>query len=194
MNAAQRPRRSGYAMIYIIIVLAAVAVAALAIVPKAAMVADRQVASRTYVQLAELDSGIVNMQAALKALYPGAIHQLTNQITINDTNACGNKFAGAAVTAWTNNSVFSHQYATTAGLYTPIGTINDAIEHASKTSPMYLRIPAVDTAMLARMDAVVDGSDGGAAGTILFTITTSPTADLLYRVGFAPTYSLTNNC
>jgi len=181
-------------MIYVIIALAIVAAAAAAIIPAAASVADREIASRTYAQLANLDTGIVRMQTALGSLYPGKIHQLTNQITTSDANACGNRFAGAAVTAWTNNSVFSHQYITTAGLHTPIGTINDAIEHAARGAPMYLRIPGVDTAMVNRMDARVDRSDGGAAGTILFTITTSPTADLLYRVGFAPAFTLTNNC
>jgi hypothetical protein len=59
---------------------------------------------------------------------------------------------------------------------------------------MYLRIPAVDTGMLTRMDGLVDGGDGGGAGTILYTTSTSSTADLVYRVGFAPNYTLTGHC
>jgi hypothetical protein len=181
-------------MVYVIIALAVVIAVAAAIIPEAATVADREVASRTYAQLADLDTGIVNLETAVTTQYPATLHQLTTQITTADTNTCGATYKSAGVTAWTNNSVFSHQYITTGGVYTPIGTINDAIEHAFKGAPMYLRIPAVDTAMLSRMDALVDGSDGGAAGTILFTIAASPTADLVYRVGFAPSFTLANVC
>ena len=193
-----RSPRPGYVLVYVVIAIAAVAVLGAVIAPVIASISDRNTASKTYAQLAELDSGIVTFGTLIKrvgTVYPGAIHQLSNVLVLTDEVSCQNNTMNAnAVTLWNTNGPFSGQYITTAGLYTPIGKVNDLIEHSATNSPMYLRIPAVDTAMLTKMDAVVDGGDGGAAGTILYTITTAATADLRYRVGFAPNFTLLNQC
>jgi hypothetical protein len=185
-------------LVYIVIAVAVVALLGAVLVPVVASVVDRQVAARTYKQLADLDSGIVKFGTVIKrvgTVYPGAIHQLTNALTTSDRVSCQNNAMNPnAINLWNLNGAFSSQYITTAGVHTPIGTVNDLIEHSAANAPMYLRIPAVDTAMLTRMDGLVDRGDGGAAGTILYTITTSSTADLRYRVGFAPAFTLLNQC
>lgn len=190
--------RSGYVLLYVLVLVAMVAVVGAVVVPAVASSSDRETATRTYTQLADLDSGIVTFGTLVKrvgTVYPGSIHELTNALTTSDEVSCwNNRMNPNAINLWNLNGAFSWQYITTSGVYTPIGTVNDSIEHASGAAPMYLRIPAVDTAMLTAMDGLVDGGDGGAAGTILYTTTTSPTADLRYRVGFAPSFTLKNQC
>jgi type II secretory pathway pseudopilin PulG len=182
----------------LIVAVATVAVLGAAVLPEVASSADRELAVRTYAQLADLDSGIMTFGTLVKrvgTVYPGAIHQLTNPLTTSDKVSCQNNTMNSnAIKLWNQDGAFSTQYITSAGLYTPIGTVNDLIEHASGSAPMYLRIPAVDTGMLTRMDGLVDGGDGGGAGTILYTTSTASTADLVYRVGFAPNYTLTGHC
>jgi len=190
--------RHGYVLLYVLVLIAMVAVVGAVVAPAVASSSDREVASRTYKQLADLDSGIVRFGTLVKrvgTVYPGSIHELTNALTTSDEVSCwNNRMNPNAINLWNLNGAFSSQYITTSGVYTPIGTVNDSIEHTSGSAPMYLRIPAVDTAMLTAMDGRVDGGDGGSAGTILFTIATSPTADLRYRVGFAPSFTLKNQC
>jgi type II secretory pathway pseudopilin PulG len=198
MISLQRARRNGYVLVYIVIAIAVVAVVAVTLAPDAQGVADRALAAKTYAQLAELDTGIVKFGTVIKrvaTVYPGAIHQLSNVLTTSDEVSCqNNAMTATSIANWNTNGGFSHQYITKSGLHTPIGTINDVIEHSASNAAMYLRIPAMDTALIDRMDALVDGGNGGAAGKILFTLTTSPTADLLYRVGFPPNYTLLNQC
>jgi hypothetical protein len=198
MIALNRTGRLGYALVYVVVAVALVALLSVVLAPAAAGVADRAEAAKTYAQLGNLDSGIVKFGTLIKrvgTVYPGAIHQLSNALTTSDSVSCQNNVMNTnAIGLWNTNGAFSTQYITSAGLHTPIGTVNDQIEHASASAPMYLRIPDVDTATLTRMDGLVDGGDGGAAGTILYTITSSPTADLQYRVGFAPSFTLKSQC
>jgi hypothetical protein len=100
-----------------------------------------------------------------------------------------------AATTWSTNGPFIGFYAPATGIYTPLGRINDGIEHSATNQPMYIRIPLADATLVTKLDGLVDNNDGGAAGTILFgTPNAAGLVDVLYRVGFAPAFTLISQC
>jgi hypothetical protein len=185
-------------LVYVIMLVAMVAVLGAVIAPSVASAADETRVEKTYAILADIDSGIVQFGTVIKrvgTVYPGAVHQLSTLVATTDEVSCqNNKMNSNSITAWKTAGPFTTSYATSDGLYTPIGTLNDEIEHASTTAHMFIRIPNVESDLVTRMDALVDGSDGGTAGTILYTTSAANTWDLLYRVGFAPSFTLKSQC
>lgn len=194
-----RSIRPGYMLIYVVIGVAAIAVIAAAVAPIIAQNEDAKRVSATYATLSKIDSGIVRFGTLVKrvgTVYPGAIHQLDTLVTTSDTVSCGgNTMNATSISTWTTNGPFIGFYAPKTGLYTPLGRINDGIEHSGTNQPMYVRIPLVDATLVTMLDGLVDNSDGGAAGTILFgTPNASGQVDVRYRVGFAPSFTLINQC
>lgn len=194
-RSGQRP---GYVLVYIVVLVAMIAVFGAVVAPALASATDELKVAKTYAMLAQVDSGIVQFGTIVKrvgTVYPGAVHQLSTLVTTSDEVSCqNNRMNSNSITTWNTAGPFIPMVASAEGLYTPIGTLNDEIEHAATNSAMYIRIPAVDTALVTRMDALVDGSDGRAAGTIQYAAPSAATVDLVYRVGFAPAFTLKNQC
>ncbi|MDB4875151.1 MAG: hypothetical protein JWM41_1597 [Gemmatimonadetes bacterium] len=193
------PHRRGYGLVWAVVVIAIVATIAAAAAPVIGSVVDQQRVSDTYATLRSVDSAIVKFGASVQrvgVVYPLKIHSLSKLVLQTERISCGtNTYNPNSQTTWTANGPFGTFYADTS-LATPLGTLDDSIEHATATSPIFIRIKAVDTALVNRMDRLVDAGDGGAAGTIRYVLPAAgtETMDLVYRVGFAPNYTLTAVC
>src|SRR5665213_435763 len=160
--------RPGYVLVYIVVLVAMIAVFGAVVAPAVASVADEVRVEKTYAMLADVDSGIVAFGTVVRrvgTVYPGAVHQLSTVVTTSDEVSCqNNRMNATSITTWNTGGPFMSMLAGADGLYTPIGTLNDEIEHTATNAHMYIRIPDVDTALVRRMDALVDNSDGNAAG------------------------------
>lgn len=169
------------------------------VVPAVASSADETKVEKTRAILAQVDSGIVDFGTIVKrvgTVYPGALHQLSTLVTTSDLVSCqNNRMNATSITTWNSAGPYAPMLLPAEGLFTPLGVINDSIEHPASGSAMYVRIPNADADLVDRMDALVDAGDGGSAGTILFgTPSASGTVDLRYRIGFAPSFTLKNQC
>jgi hypothetical protein len=193
-----RRSRSGYAMLWAIVLIAVVTTLFAVVAPQVAGVADRDRVLDTYAKLAAIDTGVMTFGTVVKrvgTVYPGHVHQLSDLVTTSDQVSCHNNTMNAnSITTWTAGGPFIHFYAPSNGVFTPLGAINDSIEHPAANQPMYLRIPAVQSDLVTMMDQIVDNGDGGVAGTIRFGTPAGDVVDLVYRIGFAPTFTLKNQC
>jgi type II secretory pathway pseudopilin PulG len=193
-----RRQRSGYILVYVLILIAMVAVFGATVAPTMAGVADQAKVTKTYAMLAEIDTGIVTFGTVVKrvgTVYPGAVHQLSTLMTTSDQVSCQNNSMNTnAINTWATKGPYISMYVPDDGLYTPLGVLDDSIEHPTAGGAMYIRIQNVDAAMAARLDGLVDNGDLGAAGTILYGTPTDGTVDLRYRVGYAPSFTLKNQC
>src|SRR5665213_4096201 len=130
-----------------------------------------------------------------RAVYPGAIHQLANAITTSDLVSCQDaNMTTASISNWDASGPFVSIFIGMAGLHTPMGTVNDSIEHNSKKDSIFVGIPNADTALVTRMDDFVDGGDGGATGTIQYGSPSAGVVDMLYQVGLQAKFIRKAHC
>jgi hypothetical protein len=190
--------RHGYALLWALVMMAVVSTVFAMVAPDVAGVNDRDRVLDTYATLAAIDSGVVRFGTVVKrvgTVYPGDVHQLSALVTTADQVSCQNNSMNPnSITTWTANGPFIAFLAPPNGRFTPLGVINDSIEHTAANQPMYLRMPAVPSDLVTLMDQVVDDGDGGAAGTILFGTPAAGVVDLRYRIGFAPSFTLLGKC
>jgi hypothetical protein len=197
-------RRSGSALLWAILLIAIIATVSAVTAPALLYGNDRQRVMDTYEMLEQVDSGIIAFEVVVKTgaagttvVFPGYLHQLSTNVLVGELNSCGTgaTMSNQARTVWSTRGPFITYYAPSSGLNTPMGVLNDRVEHASSGAAMYIRIPAAEAALVTIMDQLVDGGDGGAAGKILFgAASNTGTVDLRYRIGAPPAFTLQNKC
>jgi Tfp pilus assembly protein PilE len=148
---------------------------------------DRQRAQTAADKLSAVATGIAAFSAAIHTAagatntsYPGKISELANVIVSNSTvthNSCGSTgatvtFNNTATTSWNTSGPFVTFMISTTGLVTPIGTIADSMVRSplsASVGTLSLQIPSVETTDATNLDQIVDGGDGGSAGTVRWT-------------------------
>ena len=95
----------------------------------------------------------------------------------------------AATTGWASNGPFVNFFIPAGGLKTPLGMVSDSMLRSPATAlvgTLAIRMLAVDTADTNMLDLVIDGGDGGGAGTLRFTVSgVTHLADIQYLVPIA---------
>lgn len=200
-----RRRRSGFTLAEVAVSAAIVAMLAAVTVPYLATFLDKQRVQTTAERLAALSDGIAAFASSVRTTaaststaYPGLISELSNQIVLNNTanhNSCGSGGTGTynstATTTWSGNGPFVNFYIPAGGMKTPLGMVSDSMLRSlpnTSAGTLAIRMIAVDTADTNLLDLVIDGGDGGLAGTLRFTLTGSGAtrfADIQYLVPIA---------
>ncbi len=201
-SRARLAQRSGYVLVYLIVLIALVATLGAMMAPALASASDEAKVVDTYALLAEIDTGIVTFGATVKTtnaagstVYPGGIHQLATEVTTSDQVSCQNaQMTAKAAATWAAAGPFVPMIIESTGLYTPMGVVNDMVEHPAKKDSMFIRIPNADTALVNRMDNLVDDGDGGSSGTIQYGAPAGDVVDMLYQIGYAPNFTLKAKC
>lgn len=184
------------------VVVAAVLLAILSAVsmPYIVEFLDKQRAQTTADKLSALASGVAAFNsavhtgaAATATTYPGKISELANVIITNSTvthNSCGSAATGtfnaAALTSWNTSGPFVTFMISTTGLVTPLGTVSDSMirtPSSATVGTLALRMLGVDAGDAVDLDLIVDGGDGGSAGTVQWTTgTAAGTVDIKYFI------------
>jgi len=116
--------------------------------------------------------------------YPSSLSQLTTPITTSNTNICGAVFSAAQVAKWINP--FWSRVLLTGGTNVATGfTLQDALVRLTAVptpglnlaGTMALRFPSVALADAQGLDAIVDESVSGTAGTVRYGATDPTTLD-----------------
>ena len=97
-------RRSGFALIAVIVIVAIMAVLAAIVGPSLARALDQERIAKAHNSLVKLDSAIVRFKRTAKT-YPGKLNHLAVQITTNDKDSCGNNYTGGQVNDWAGSTI-----------------------------------------------------------------------------------------
>ena len=125
--------------------------------------------------MSALTTGIASFEAVVHGstalTYPGSLSELSNVITATSLNSCGAAIGSTAVTDWTSFGPFTTFNVTpNVGVNTPLGIVSDTMTRSpnSATAGSLLLRMNVDSADARRLDRIVDGGDGGSAGTVRY--------------------------
>jgi prepilin-type N-terminal cleavage/methylation domain-containing protein len=170
--------RRGFTLVEVVVAAVIIAMLAAVTTPSLLGFLDRERAQTTADKLAALGAGIAAFEAVVKTSasatsnsYPGALSELTNQITTvvaTDKNSCGGAFTTTATNNWAAAGPFVTFYVPTTGYVTPIGTVSDALVRtpaAGGVGTLKLQLATVEDDAK-NLDLIVDGGDGLAAGTV----------------------------
>lgn len=195
-----RRRKLGFTLAEVAVSAAIVAMLAAVTVPYLVSFLDKQRVQTTADRLAELSTGIAAFAAGVHTAaaantntYPGTLSELTSQIVLNSAathNSCGSGaigfFNAHAVSDWSTNGPFLNFFVPVGGIHTPMGIVADSLVRAPLSATaglLFIRMMAVDTADANMLDLVIDGGDGGIAGTLRFTVNgVTHVADIQYLV------------
>lgn len=179
-----------------------IAVLAAATIPSLSEFLSGRDAAATAEKLSEIGAGVFAFRASVYTsgssgsafTYPRAISSLSVPITTSSRNSCNATFNANAVTTWAANGPFVTFYIPVGGLNTPLGLIQDDMvrtPNSAAVGTLAVRM-VVDSVDAVRLDRIVDGGDGSAAGTLRMTFagtgsqTRTATVDYLIPVA--------NNC
>lgn len=180
----------GFAMAWLLMLTAVVALLAAAITPSVITSIDHAKVISTAQTLTLIDSAINAFEPIVKTgggntqQFPGRVSELSIPITAASKNSCGNAMNANAAAKWATAGPFIPFFADTNGLVTPIGRLQDVIERVTPpaSNPLIIRIPGVSADLVRLLDDVIDDGDGGAAGKVFFLAPVNDTTSVLYHV------------
>jgi hypothetical protein len=121
-------RRSGFALLWVIVMMCVMMVLAVATATSVAVVSDHdRVSMAKHVIMRVMDStrfSIVRFQADIGE-YPRKLSQLSNTLTATDRDICGALYSATEREEW--SAQYSTRVITTAGLWLGIGTARDSL-------------------------------------------------------------------
>jgi type II secretory pathway pseudopilin PulG len=181
-------RRSGWALVWIILTLAIIAVLFAAAAPMLVTLDDRARAQNAAAQLRIIAAGFDNFGPVV-GNYPGRVSQLTNLITTSDKNSCSGVMTSSNVSNWSSNAPYGSIYTTPGGTWTDIGRIRDSVPARPGpppgtmpgSTPIYVEIPGVSGNVAAILDLLVDHGIAG-TDTVTFAAPVNDTTTIRYRV------------
>jgi prepilin-type N-terminal cleavage/methylation domain-containing protein len=204
MVFAMRANRSGFSLIEVIVASLIVVVLAAIVLPNVVDYMNNKRAVDTAQLLVDLGSAVTDpsngdgfyqlvQRGGGVDTYPGQLSELVNPITTTtaDRNSCGGTFNTTAVASWTANGPFlGTMIATTGGLMSPIGLIQDSISRnppATNTTTtaagvLEIRMLAVDLSDAQYVDRVIDRGDGPTKGQLRYTDLGTGFADVKFLV------------
>jgi prepilin-type N-terminal cleavage/methylation domain-containing protein len=195
----KRRTRAGFTLIEVAVAAVLIAVLAAATIPTLSEFTSNRDAASTANTLSQIGMGIAAFKTGVLTTgsgtsntYPRFISQLTAPITNANRNSCYNTHTNTAVNNWAATGPFVTFNIPPGGLFTPLGVVQDSmVRTPNSANPGTLAIRmTVDSIDAIRLDRVVDGGDGGAAGTLRFTFSVlalpaARTADVQYLVPVA---------
>jgi prepilin-type N-terminal cleavage/methylation domain-containing protein len=191
--------RTGFTLMEVAVAAVLIAVLAAATIPTLSEFMSGREAHAVANQLSQIASGVATFKNSVLSsgssasnTYPRFISQLTNPITTASRNSCYATHTGTAVTTWAATGPFVTFNIPPGGLFTPLGVIQDSMFRApnSATAGTLAIRMTVDSVDAIRLDRIIDGGDGAAAGTLRITAFTGSgnqtrSADLQYLVPVA---------
>ncbi len=197
-----RPR-PGYALLWVLVLIAILTALGAAVAPSLLTSNDYDRVSRTAATLKTISDGVRNFNTVVKRnggtrQAPGFYSQLTGLIANGDPTSChvaGQQTMNAAdVTSWVANAPFVPFLFPTDGLETPLGHIRDSVPDrtADKTTSGYfwVEIPGASGQDAYLLDQFVDGTGNAGAGTadtVQYNAPIGDTTTIRYRI--TPTFS-----
>jgi prepilin-type N-terminal cleavage/methylation domain-containing protein len=195
----KRGARNGFTLMEVAVAAVLIAVLAAATIPTLSEFMSGRDASTVASQLSQIAAGIATFKSSVLTTasstsntYPQFISQLTNPITTSNRNSCYGTHTVTAVSSWAATGPFVSFNIPVGGLYTPLGVIQDSMfrSPSSATAGTLAIRMSVDSMDAIRLDRVIDGGDGAAAGTLRITAfrgtgNQTRTADLQYLVPVA---------
>lgn len=192
-------RRNGFTLMEVAVAAVLIAILAAATIPTLSEFMSGREAASTANTLAQIATGVSVFKNSVATAgggtantYPRFISSLANPITASTRNSCYGTFDNHAVSDWASGGPFVSFYIPPGGLHTPLGVIQDSM-YRNPNSPtagtLAIRM-TVDSADAVRLDLIIDGGDGGSAGTLRVTSFRGSggqtrTADLQYLVPVA---------
>lgn len=191
--------RRGFTLIEVAVSAVLVAMLAAVTAPYLIHYIDRQRAQTAADKFSAVATGIAAFASAIhtangatNTAYPGKLSELVTPIVSNSTvihNSCGSTgttvtFNTIATASWNTSGPFVTFMISTTGLVTPIGTISDSMARsplAASPGTLSLLMPSVETTDATNLDQIVDGGDGGGAGTVRWA-TNGNLVDVSYLV------------
>jgi type II secretory pathway pseudopilin PulG len=175
-----------------------IAVLAAATIPTLSEFMSGREATAVANQLSQIGSGIASFKSSVLTTgnsssntYPRFISQLTTPITNANRNSCYGTYSNTAVTNWAQTGPFVTFNIPVGGLFTPLGVIQDSMfrsPNSANVGTLAIRM-TVDSVDAIRLDRIIDGGDGAAAGTLRMvfagTGNQTRTANLEYLVPVA---------
>jgi type II secretory pathway pseudopilin PulG len=181
MRVARICARSGFALPWIILTIAIIAVIAALVAPTMSSFDDRMRASNAATQLKLIANGFVQIGQALNN-YPGRVSSLSIPITTASTNTCGRGMNNGHVNQWAANGPFTPIYTPINGTWTDIGRVRDSVPvrpFPPHAAPIYVELPGVSGEDAAALKALVDNNTGD---TVSFAAAVNDTTTIRYRV------------
>ena len=175
-----RPRR-GFALAWVILTLAIIAVLAAVAAPSLATLDDRARALNAAAQLRSIASGFV-AYGPLVGNYPGRVSAMTLPITTSSRNTCGQSMSSSQVATWTTSAPYAPFYTPSSGLWTDVGRVRDSVPFRSfppVKTPIYVELPGVRAEDAAMLKLVVDNGTGD---TVSFAPAVNDTTTVRYRL------------
>jgi prepilin-type N-terminal cleavage/methylation domain-containing protein len=196
--------RNGFTLAEVAVAALIVAALAAVTIPQVLDALDKKRVSDTQDILRELHSAIINTNrtgfanlvrtgaAAGTEAAPGRLSHLSHRISTTDPTSCpATNYNATAVSNWQTFGPFTSRIATSGGLRTPIGQLQNTIfrNQAAVTPPaasdpsffLWLRITSVDERDAAALDRLVDGDNSPTAGTIQY-VASGGTATVDYYI------------
>jgi len=176
-----------------------IAVLAAATIPSLSEFMSSRDAAATASKLEQIGAGLTTFKNAVLTggagtnTYPRFISSLSIPITTSNRNSCYGTFNATAVNNWAANGPFVSFYIPVGGLNTPLGVVQDSMLRNPSTSAqvgtLAIRM-TVDSMDGVRLDRIIDGGDGPAAGVLRITAfngtgSQTRTVDIQYLVPVA---------
>jgi type II secretory pathway pseudopilin PulG len=172
--------RSGYALVWVIVLTAIIAALAAAVAPSLVVVNERSRAVRTAKVLKAISDAYLEFGVDV-GNFPGELSMLSNAITTSGRNSCRSAMTAANVAGWATKAPYTAFYTPTSGLWTDIGRLRDSIpaRTAPGATPVFAEIPGVSAADAAIFDLVVDN---GVGDTVTYIAPVNDTTTVRYRL------------
>lgn len=183
------PTRNGFGVLWVIMIVALLAVVAAAAAPYLAQLNDVDRVNETATALRKVATAIDSFNLTAKRggtswTTPNNLALLTVTVVNGQPAGCTTlTYNATSVTAWATGAPYAPFFMPTDGLWTPLGRINNApsrvttapaTARTSINDPYYIQIPNVDVRDARMLDLAVDGTINNAADTVLYT---APAAD-----------------
>lgn len=205
-HSSRATQRGGYALLWVLVILGAISTILAAAAP---LVMEANDLSRVVISaemLRKVSKAVDSFNLVVKRggtswTTPNKLSLLTSTVVNGSQAGCtAQTYNATAVTNWAANGPFGEYFIQPAGLWTPIGRINDAPSRSpttlgtlrtSNSDPMYIQIEDVDVKVARLLDAYVDGTPGQAADTVQYT---NPAADSTVIVSYNVTLARLPAC
>jgi hypothetical protein len=203
---------AGFALLWVLVFVSVVAAVLAAAAPTMLELNDRNQVAETATRIRRVSEAVRDFNSLIQSApghaTPRTLTLLTTPISSGDPAGCtgltpakNTQYNNTSVQNWNTNGPFGVYLMSTDGVWTPLGSINDAPSRSATTigtvrtslsDPYFLQIENVEVHLARELDAYVDGTPGALADTVQYT---TPAADstvtLSWRV-FLP--FPTNSC
>jgi hypothetical protein len=188
-------RRSGFALMLVIVSLAVAATLAGVAAPYLSSTGDTERANRTAAQMRKVAGAIGQFADSVTRIGANGTHQTPGDLTelsvpITNTSPSGcaassQRFNNNGITKWGRAGPFGEYYIPSNGLWTPIGRLDNTPPARAAAANTYdVVIDNVDPDDAALLDITVDGVADAAADTVRYTVA-GGVATVTWRVFFA---------